>query len=126
VTSTTLKRRSKRSARSRRSRESGEPHERVYGQWVLERTQVYRDRCAERDGPIPTLAGLAAELGVVEATVRRWAADETKEDFAFLVEMLARRQAHMLINRGLLGQLTTELEHRMCEAHIVDQFCELL
>jgi hypothetical protein len=65
---------------------------------------------------VPSVAGLACEIGVHRETLRLWAADEDNEFFGILRE-IAQRQERELVNNGLTGDFVAPITKMMLTKH---------
>ncbi len=65
---------------------------------------------------VPSVAGLACEIGVHRETLRLWAAEESNEFFGILRE-IAQLQERELVNNGLTGDFTAPITKMMLTKH---------
>jgi hypothetical protein len=66
--------------------------------------------------PVPSIAGLACEIGVHRETLRLWAKDETNEFFGILLT-IAQMQERQLLKGGLLGDYNAPITKMMLTKH---------
>lgn len=66
---------------------------------------------------LPTVAGLAAILGVTRETIHRWASDPRKPGFGYAITRLMNNQAAVLLNQGLRGELNTSMVAFLLKRH---------
>jgi len=71
---------------------------------------------AEAGDAIPSVAGLADELGISRDTCYDWAKDENKE-FSYILERIGGRQERRLINGALLGEFNSAVSKMMLTKH---------
>lgn len=65
---------------------------------------------------VPTVAGLACEIGVHRDTCYEWAKDENKQ-FSDILEAVSRRQERELVNNGLDGAFAPTITKMMLTKH---------
>lgn len=68
---------------------------------LLEMAQHYVDNYEEYDDPIPSIAGLACELGISRDTLHTWAKDPDKVEFSDIYIKLMSSQERSLLKGGL-------------------------
>jgi len=66
--------------------------------------------------PVPSVAGLACEIGVRRETCHAWAKDETKE-FSNILGVIAENQERQLVKNGLLGEFSSPITKMMMTKH---------
>ena len=71
---------------------------------------------AERGDLVPSVAGLAALIGVSRVTCYDWAKDESKE-FSYILEKIGTEQERDLINGGLSGKFNAPITKMMLTKH---------
>jgi hypothetical protein len=65
---------------------------------------------------VPTVAGLACEIGVARETCHAWAKDESKE-FSHILQAIAQKQERELVNNGLDGTFNPPITKMMLTKH---------
>ena len=65
---------------------------------------------------VPTVAGLACEIGVARETCHAWAKDESKE-FSNILQAIAQKQERELVNNGLDGTFNPPITKMMLTKH---------
>ena len=65
---------------------------------------------------VPSVAGLACEIGVHRETLRLWAVDEGNEFFGIL-KAIAQLQERELVNNGLTGNFAAPITKMMLAKH---------
>lgn len=65
---------------------------------------------------VPTVAGLACEIGVHRDTCYQWADDESKE-FSDILKAIAQKQERELVNNGLDGTFNPPITKMMLTKH---------
>ena len=66
---------------------------------------------------VPSVAGLACEIGVHRDTCYAWAKDPEKAEFSDILKMIAQTQERVLINRGLAGEFNAPITKMMMSKH---------
>jgi hypothetical protein len=66
--------------------------------------------------PVPSVAGLACEIGVRRETCHAWAEDKTK-DFSNILGVIAENQERQLVKNGLLGEFSSPITKMMMTKH---------
>lgn len=66
--------------------------------------------------PVPSIAGLACEIGVHRETLRLWAKDENNKFFGILLT-IAQMQERQLLKGGLLGDYNAPITKMMLTKH---------
>lgn len=72
-------------------------------------TEEYIENYAESGDVMPSISGLARQLGVCRETVRAWGHEEGKEAFSAILAVLQTEQEHRLLNGGLSGELNSNI-----------------
>jgi hypothetical protein len=65
---------------------------------------------------VPTVAGLACEIGIHRDTCHEWAKDESKE-FSDILQAIAQKQERELVNNGLAGEFVAPITKMMLTKH---------
>jgi hypothetical protein len=66
--------------------------------------------------PVPTVAGLACELGISRDTCYEWAKHESKE-FSDILGLVAQSQERHLVKGGLMGEFSAPISKMMLTKH---------
>ena len=74
-----------------------------YNDEILSTAEDYIVNYEEYGDVIPSIAGLACELGVSRETVHAWTKDDDKIEFSDIIKSLATAQERKLLNGGLKG-----------------------
>jgi hypothetical protein len=67
--------------------------------------------------PVPTVAGLACEIGMARETLHRWAKDDDKAEFRHILETIASNQERQLVKGGLEGNFNAPISKMMLTKH---------
>lgn len=65
---------------------------------------------------VPSVAGLACEIGIHRDTCHEWAKDKNKE-FSDILKAIAQIQERELVNNGLTGDFTAPITKMMLTKH---------
>lgn len=65
---------------------------------------------------VPTVAGLACEIGVHRDTCHEWAKDDSKK-FSDILQEIAQKQERELVNNGLTGDFVAPITKMMLTKH---------
>lgn len=65
---------------------------------------------------VPSIAGLACEIGITRETCRDWSKDEDKE-FSAILNAIAQKQERELVNNGLAGEFNPPITKMMLSKH---------
>jgi len=110
----------------------------IYSEEILEKTKQYIEDCnsdyvtvkrpyIDNEGKekekveikyevnLPTIEGLAYELGIHKDTVYAWRKE--KEEFSYLIERLLSKQAKQLVNKGLSGDYNSTIAKVILTKH---------
>jgi len=74
-----------------------------YTQEALDLARDYVQNFEDYGDVIPTVAGLACEIGVCRDTIHTWVKEEGKEEFSDIVKGMMSAQERKLVNGGLSG-----------------------
>jgi hypothetical protein len=84
---------------------------------LIEKAWAYANGGWEEVGdPVPSIAGLACEIGVSRETCHAWAKDETKE-FSDILKAIAQEQERNLVKGGLGGVFNASITKMMMTKH---------
>jgi len=65
---------------------------------------------------VPTVAGLACEIGVHRDTCHEWAKNDNKQ-FSDILQEIAQKQERELVNNGLTGDFVAPITKMMLTKH---------
>lgn len=89
----------------------------VYSEELVEKAWEYANGGWETAGDkVPSVAGLACELGISRETCYEWEKHEDKE-FSDILEAIARNQERKLVNGGLGGEFKEGITKMMLSKH---------
>lgn len=90
----------------------------LYTPEIVEAAATYVDGGYEAAGDaVPTVAGLACELGLNRTTCYEWAADPEKVEFSNILTRLMQTQERKLVNSGLRGDFNPPITKMMLTKH---------
>jgi len=89
----------------------------VYDDGVLEKTKQYLVDYKELGDVIPSVEGLAIQIGVRRETLYDWAKQEEKKDFSNTLDELRGLQQKILIENGLEGKFNSTITKLMLGTH---------
>mgnify|MGYP000922220932 CR=1 FL=1 len=85
---------------------------------LLIAAHAYADGAWELAGDaVPSIAGLACEIGVRRETCHAWAKDPEKDEFSNILGKIAETQERKLINGGILGEFNPPITKMMLSKH---------
>ena len=84
---------------------------------LLERAREYVAGYNELGDLVPSVAGLAVEIGVTRETCHVWANDPEKDEFSNILKELAQKQERSLLNGGLAGAFNASITKMMLTKH---------
>lgn len=88
-----------------------------YTEQLVEKAWAYANGGWKAVGDrVPSIAGLACEIGVRRETCHAWANDKTKE-FSNILAQIAQMQERTLINRGLDGDFNPSIAKMILTKH---------
>ena len=97
------------------SRAIGRPS--IYNDEMVDRALKYLNGGWAKVGDaVPTIAGMACELGVNRETLRLWSKDEDNAFFGIL-DGVMQEQERKLVNGGLLGEFNPNIAKMMLTKH---------
>lgn len=89
-----------------------------YSKEIIEKARQYVEGgYIECGDPVPTLAGLALELGIHKDTVFDWEKQESKAAFSELVSRVRLQQERDLVRGGLNGKFNPKIAGLMMSKH---------
>jgi hypothetical protein len=84
---------------------------------IVEKAWAYVNGGWEEVGdPVPSVAGLACEIGIRRETCHAWAKDETKE-FSNILSAIAEKQERQLLRGGLSNVFNASITKMMMTKH---------
>ena len=84
---------------------------------IVKKAWAYANGGGEKVGDlVPSVAGLACQIGVRRETCHAWAKDETKE-FSNILSTIAEKQERQLLNGGLGGVFNPSITKMMMTKH---------
>jgi len=84
---------------------------------IVKKAWYYVDGGWEKVGdPVPSVAGLACEIGIRRETCHAWAKDETKE-FSNILSAIAEKQERQLLRGGLSNVFNASITKMMMTKH---------
>ena len=88
-----------------------------YSQKIVEKAWAYANGGWIKAGDkVPSIAGLACEIGIHRETCHAWARDENKE-FSDILKAIAQKQERELLNNGLDGTFNPPITKMMLSKH---------
>jgi hypothetical protein len=89
----------------------------IYNEKLVEEARKYVDGGWQEAGdPVPSVAGLACEIGVNRETLRLWSKDESNDFFGILNEIM-QIQERSLLKGGLQGDFNPSITKMMMTKH---------
>lgn len=84
---------------------------------LVEAAWAYLDNHEEAGDPVPTIAGLACELGIAKSTCYDWAQHEDKTEFSDILTRIENKQERLLLSGSLKGELEKVISKMMLSKH---------
>lgn len=88
-----------------------------YNDEVLATAKDYIVNYEDYGDVIPSIAGLACEIGVCRDTVHAWVKDDDKAEFSDIIKQLATSQERKLLNGGLANQYNAMISKLVLAKH---------
>lgn len=88
-----------------------------YSKEMLDKARAYVHNYESYEHAFPSRVGLADVLDVCAKTLDNWEADETKTEFAEILEKIARKQQLVAWHKGLTGQYNSNLVKLLLAKH---------
>lgn len=88
-----------------------------YNPDILASALNYLENFKELGDVVPTVAGMACEIGVSRETIYAWAKDETKPEFSDILMRVMEKQERNLVNGGLAGGFNPAVTKMMLTKH---------
>lgn len=88
-----------------------------YSDEVLDKARNYLENFEELGDVVPTVAGMACEIGVSRETLYAWSKDESKPEFSDIFMQVSEYQERKLVNGGLAGGFNPAVTKMMLTKH---------
>ena len=88
-----------------------------YNAETIPKTRRYIEQYQELGDAIPSIAGLAVELGVARETIHVWSHEEGKEDFSNMLQELLATQERVLMSKGLTSEFNSNITKLVLGKH---------
>lgn len=88
-----------------------------YSQEVLDKALDYVENFESYGDAVPTVAGMACEIGVSRETLYAWSKDESKPEFSDIFSRVMEKQERNLVNGGLAGGFNPAVTKMMLTKH---------
>jgi hypothetical protein len=88
-----------------------------YNPEILESALNYLANFKELGDVVPTVAGMACEIGVSRETIYAWAKDESKPEFSDILMQVMEKQERNLVNGGLAGGFNPAVTKMLLTKH---------
>jgi hypothetical protein len=89
-----------------------------YSEQILIKAYDYANGGYEKSGDVvPTVAGLACEIGVCRDTCYDWSKDPEKAEFSYIVKQVMQFQERKLVNGSLKGDYNALIAKLMLSKH---------
>lgn len=84
---------------------------------LIEKALDYAENFDQYGDAVPTVAGLACELGTHRDTIYNWAKDDSKPEFFDIFNKIMQAQERKLVNGGLAGGFNPAVTKMMLTKH---------
>lgn len=88
-----------------------------YTEETIQKARDYIANYQDKEDMIPSVAGLAVELGVSRETIYDWSRQEEKKAFSDMLAELLAEQQRILINNGLNGKFNSNITKLVLAQH---------
>lgn len=88
-----------------------------YGPEVLEAAKAYLENYEAAGDVVPTIVGLACELGIAKSTCYDWASHDDKAEFSDLLTRIENKQERLLLSGSLKGEMEKVISKMMLSKH---------
>lgn len=88
-----------------------------YAPEVLDKARNYLENFEELGDVVPTVAGMACEIGISRETLYQWATHADKTEFSDIFKQVAEYQERKLVNGGLSGGFNPAVTKMMLTKH---------
>ncbi len=89
----------------------------AYSEEMLKNAKAYVENYEVTGDCVPSIAGMACELGVCENTIQAWSRDEEKKEFLSTLGDLKAKQHRVTLNKGLLGDFNAAITKLLLYNH---------
>jgi len=76
---------------------------------ILEKTKDYLKNYEILGDIVPSIAGLACELGKARTTLYKWKDDKVSDEFSYMLEAILSSQERKCLNKGLSGDFNSAI-----------------
>lgn len=80
-----------------------------YNQSIINDSNHYLENYMDNGDVIPSIEGLSEHLNVSRTCLYEWQKHEDKKEFSYILAKILVRQARILINEGLKGELNAAI-----------------
>jgi len=84
---------------------------------LLKAARYYMDNYQEAGDLVPSIAGMAVEIGVNRDTIHTWRKQEGKEIFSDMIDSMLSNQERKLLTGGLGGDMNSNITKLMLCKH---------
>ena len=84
---------------------------------LIAKAYEYLENYAELGDVVPTVAGMACEIGVSRETIYAWGKDEDKPEFSDILTRVQQAQERKLVSGGLGGAFNPAITKMMLTKH---------
>jgi hypothetical protein len=84
---------------------------------IVEMAKEYLETFSDLGDVVPTIAGMACEIGRARSTLYKWAGEDGKEEFSDIFNQVAEYQERRLVNGGLSGGFNPAVTKMMLTKH---------
>lgn len=88
-----------------------------YNEEVLQKSADYAINHEQYGDVVPTIAGMACEIGVSRETLYAWSKEEDKSEFSDIFNQVLEWQERKLVNGGLAGGFNPAVTKMMLTKH---------
>lgn len=88
-----------------------------YSDEIISKVAHYIEHYEELGDKIPSIAGLACELGLTRETIHTWAKDPEKQVFSDIIKILLSAQERKLANGGLGSSFNSTISKLLLTKH---------
>lgn len=88
-----------------------------YSQELLDKALDYAENFESYGDVVPTVAGMACEIGVSRETIYAWSKQDDKREFSDILTRVMEFQERKLVNGGLAGGFNPAVTKMMLTKH---------
>lgn len=88
-----------------------------YSPEMIDKALEYIENYKELGDAVPSVVGLACELGVAEKTVYNWANEKGNEDFLQTLGIIASAQHRKALSGGITGEFNSAITKLLLHNH---------